>query len=105
MLAGMGRRLERDDLPMALRAFEALSDETRFRLASMLAGQALSVSDLADELDASQPLISFHLRKLRDAGLVRARPAGKRVYYSLNRHVIERLERMLGRMLPDDFRS
>ena len=96
------RKVTREDLPGALRALAVLADETRFRLASMVAREPMTVSDLADELDLSQPLISFHLRRLRAAGLVRSRRAGRSVYYSLHRAPIERLARLLEHMLPED---
>lgn len=61
----------------------------------------MTVSDIAEELEASQPLISFHLRKLGEAGLVQARRTGRRVHYSINRKAIQRLERIVGRLAPD----
>jgi ArsR family transcriptional regulator len=94
-------KLRPDDLRLALSAFTALSDETRFRIAAMLGSGPMTVSEITDELDASQPLVSFHLRQLGKAGLVQARRTGMWVRYSLNRKAIERLERIVGRLVPD----
>lgn len=91
----------RDDLPEVLRALRALSDETRFRIVSLLGGREWSVSDLAEELAAPQNQVSFHLKRLKAAGLVGARKDGKWVYYSLNDRTITSLERSLGRLVPE----
>ena len=66
------------------RLFHALSDETRLAILEMLRGGERCVCDLQDELDAAQSRLSFHLKVLRDAGLVRDRKAGRWSYYSLN---------------------
>ncbi len=52
--------------------------------------------ELADALAISQPLLSFHLKTLRDAGLVRARREGRWMYYMLDPTVLERTGRELG---------
>lgn len=44
----------------------------------------MCVCDLCDQLSVSQSKLSFHLRVLKEAGLVRARPQGRWTYYSLN---------------------
>lgn len=67
----------------------------------MLAWGSMSVSEIADELDAPQPLISYHLNRLRAAGLVMARQHGKWVYYSLNRRLVPKLEKLIAELAPD----
>ncbi|MBA2759935.1 MAG: transcriptional regulator, partial [Chloroflexia bacterium] len=49
-----------------------LSDRNRMRIVTTLAREETCVCDLIDELELSQPLVSYHLAKLRKAGLVRA---------------------------------
>lgn len=61
----------------------------------MLAGGERCVCELVDALDAAQPRLSFHLKTLRDAGLVHDRRRGRWIYYSLNSDV---LESMAGRL-------
>ncbi len=46
--------------------------------------QEITVTDLTSLLNISQPLVSWHLRKLRKAGLIEMRRAGRQVYCSLN---------------------
>jgi ArsR family transcriptional regulator len=71
------------------RTFQALADEKRIRILELLGGGELCVCDLASALGLSQPLLSFHLRTLREAGLVGARKEGRWVHYSLIREALE----------------
>ena len=68
----------------AVEILKFLSDRNRLRILTALARSETCVCDLIDELDLSQPLISYHLGKLRKAGLVRARRDAQWVYYSLD---------------------
>jgi ArsR family transcriptional regulator len=61
-----------------------LGDPTRLRILALMARSEICVCDLTERLDLSQPLISYHLGKLRGAGMVRARREGNWVYYSLD---------------------
>jgi ArsR family transcriptional regulator len=65
------------------RRFHALSDPTRLRLLELLATQERCVCDLQDAVGAGQSLLSFHLKALKDAGLVTDRRAGRWVYYAI----------------------
>lgn len=66
-----------------VRLFKALADETRLRLASLLGRHELSVGELVGVLGASQPSVSRHLKIMADAGLVRVRRDGRRVFYAM----------------------
>lgn len=57
-------------------ALDALGDPTRRRILDLLRGDERSVRELTDALDVSQSAVSQHLRALREAGLVAARPVG-----------------------------
>jgi len=72
------------DLARARRLFHALSDETRLEILARLRHGERCVCDLTDALDAAQSRLSFHLRTLKDAGLVTDRPDGRWTYYALN---------------------
>lgn len=63
--------------------FHALSDETRITIVKRLAGGERCVCDLQDLLDAAQSRLSYHLRMLKDAGLISDRRDGRWVHYSL----------------------
>lgn len=70
------------DLKMAVKA---LAGVTRLSMVYHLAKQKeMTVTDLAEILDLSQPLVSWHLHKLKRAGLAETRRAGRQVYCSLN---------------------
>jgi len=74
------------------RRFQALADENRIRVLELLGESELCVCELAEALELSQPLLSFHLRTLREAGLVQARRRGRWAYYSLKSGSIRELE-------------
>jgi ArsR family transcriptional regulator len=63
--------------------FHALSDETRLRILHVLKDGERCVGDLAPLVDASQSRLSFHLRTLKQAGLVTDRKAGRWSYYAI----------------------
>src|SRR6266498_1266605 len=74
----------KEDLGQAQRWFHALSDETRLQLLERLRDGEQCVCDLTDALDAAQSRLSFHLKTLKDAGLVTDRREGRWMYYTLN---------------------
>lgn len=80
------------------RCLHALSDETRLKIVERLAGGERCVCELVAVLGAAQPRLSFHLKALKQAGLVIDRRDGRWVYYSLNPEVLaearEQLERL-----------
>jgi ArsR family transcriptional regulator len=67
-----------------LSGFHALSDALRMKVLDCLRTQEMCVRDLCAVLSVSQSKLSFHLKVLKDANLVRARPQGRWTYYSLN---------------------
>jgi len=71
------------DLDRAAVLFHALSDSTRLSILEMLRDGECCVCELQDELDAAQSRLSFHLRVLREAGLVSDRREGRWSYYSI----------------------
>lgn len=78
----MARRIK--DAEQTARRFRALGDETRLRILEQLGEGEQCVCDLTDALAAGQSLMSFHLKTLKDAGLLRDRRQGRWVYYALD---------------------
>jgi ArsR family transcriptional regulator len=72
------------DTGRSARLFHALSDETRLSILQRLRFGERCVCDLTDALDAAQSRLSFHLKVLKDAGLVTDRRDGRWMYYTLN---------------------
>lgn len=64
--------------------FEALVDPTRRRILDLLRERPHLVGELVALLELSQPLISKHLRVLREAELVRVRQDAQRRWYELH---------------------
>ena len=65
--------------------FYALKDVVRLEMLALLAEREWTVNELAEALHKSQPLISWHLRRLKGAGIVKIRRSGREVYCSLDR--------------------
>jgi ArsR family transcriptional regulator, arsenate/arsenite/antimonite-responsive transcriptional repressor len=84
----------RDDL--MLRRFQAMAEDTRFRIVRLLTGGERCVCDLQADLGAAQSRLSFHLKRLKDAGVVSDRRRGRWVYYSLVPGVLEEMRGFLG---------
>jgi ArsR family transcriptional regulator len=76
----------------AARWFHALSDETRLQILEQLAHGEQCVCDLMSMLDTAQSRLSFHLKTLKDAGLLVDRREGRWMYYSLNADTIDALQ-------------
>ena len=85
------------DTARAVQLFHALSDETRVGIIEMLESGERCVCDLQDTLNAAQSRLSFHLRVLKDAGIVTDRREGRWSYYELNRDAQNRYSRSFGR--------
>jgi len=75
--------------------FHALSDETRLQIIDCLSEGEQCVCDLTNRLETGQSRLSFHLKTLKDAGILTDRPEGRWVYYSLNSEVIEEVEQFV----------
>ena len=88
------------DLEQAQRWFHAMSDETRLQLLELLRDGEQCVCDLMGALDAAQSRLSFHLKTLKDAGLVTDRKQGRWVYYSLNPEAFDGAAEFLSDLRP-----
>ena len=63
---------------------KALADETRQKIMNLVCCKWLSVNEVVEQLNVTQPTVSHHLAILREAGLVQVREEGKQTFYSLN---------------------
>jgi len=71
------------DSPQALALLRALADPIRLQVVDTLAHGERCVCDLTTELGLAQSKLSFHLKVLRQAGLITARQQGRWIYYRL----------------------
>jgi protein-tyrosine-phosphatase/DNA-binding transcriptional ArsR family regulator len=74
----------------------ALSDPLRWRIIELLSTEQLCVAHLAEELDTAQPLVSHHLKVLREAGLIEPDRYRYWTYYRLQPNALVRLAATLG---------
>ena len=65
-------------------AFNAVAEPRRRQILDLLAGGELPVNELVAALGVAQPVVSKHLRVLRDVGLVEVRDVGRQRLYRLN---------------------
>jgi ArsR family transcriptional regulator, arsenate/arsenite/antimonite-responsive transcriptional repressor len=75
--------------------FHALSDPLRLEVLELLRTQELCVCELVEKLGIAQSKLSFHLKTLKEAGLVRTRQEKRWIYYSLNLPGLVALEQYL----------
>ena len=71
------------DLEAPTAALKALSEPHRWRIVELLSCEELCVCHLAEDLGIAQPLVSHHLKVLRDAGLVEPQRHRQWTYYRL----------------------
>jgi ArsR family transcriptional regulator len=72
------------DLDDEARVHGALSDVNRLKILKLLGFREMCVCELTAALDINQPNLSYHIKKLESAGLVRSEKRGKWVYYSIH---------------------
>lgn len=87
--------------PPLLQRFQAIAEDTRLRIVRMLTDGERCVCELQADLDAAQSRLSFHLKKLKDAGVVTDRRDGRWVYYSLVPEALEEMRAFLGEVKPE----
>lgn len=76
----------------------ALSDETRLRILERLSAGERCVCELVAAVGGGQSRLSFHLKTLKQAGLVRDRREGRWMYYSINPETLAEVGELLGRV-------
>ena len=92
------------DQDRAVTLFHALSDDTRLSIIEMLRSGERCVCELQDELEAEQSRLSFHLKVLREAGLVADRKDGRWSYYSIVPERLTEVHDLVIAMLPNSAR-
>ena len=89
----LASEMSEGDAASTATVFKALGDPNRVRIVNLLATaeDPVCVCNLTPQLDLSQPTVSFHLKKLAQAGLLEREQRGVWAFYSVNREVLERL--------------
>ena len=81
-------------------AFEVLAEPNRRLILGLLAQGELAVGELVERMGISQPLVSKHLRVLRDAGLVSSRVDAQRRFYSIEVGPLAEIDKWIERFRP-----
>lgn len=82
-----------DEANATAELFKALGDPARVRIVNLIATQrgAVCACDFNDALGLGQPTVSYHLKKLTEAGLLEREQRGKWAYFSLKCDAVEKL--------------
>lgn len=79
----------------AVELFHALADQTRLEILDELRDGECCVCELTDTLQAGQSRLSFHLKVLKDAGLITDRRDGRWMFYRVNADVLNELDEFI----------
>ena len=82
--------------------FYALGDEIRLDVVALLRGGERCVCELTAHLELAQSRLSFHLKVLKDAGLISHRRQGRWSYYALDAEAMREVEAFLRRVPPPE---
>ncbi len=86
---------------VATELLKVLAEPLRWRIVELLAAEELCVCHLVDELGVPQPLVSHHLRVLRELGLVTTERFRYWTYYRLEPQALAPLANQLGRLVAE----
>lgn len=87
---------DRVDVARLARLFHALSDETRLKIVERLLSGEQCVCNLMEPLGLGQSHLSFHMKTMKDAGLVTDRRDGRWIHYSLNAGSLREIQEFVG---------
>ena len=78
-------QLKKIDSDQFIGIMESLSDPIRINILELMMGGEICVCDIVKVTGLSQSKISYHIKILKDSGLISDRQEGRWVYYSLNK--------------------
>jgi DNA-binding transcriptional ArsR family regulator len=81
-------KLDEKILDSLARLFKLLSDSNRMRILFAISKEKKSVSEIMSETSLPQTLVSFHLRPLREGGIVVTERKGPFIYYSISEPIL-----------------
>ena len=82
----------------AQQLLRALAEPIRLQVVQALAGGERCVCELTAELALSQSKLSFHLRVMKEAGLIHARQEGRWIYYRLDPTTLSALQNWISQL-------
>ncbi len=82
--------------------FKALSDETRLKILSLIGKNEICACKILENLNITQPTLSYHMKILSDTQIIRVRKEGIWMHYSLSPETINELEIFLENILKSE---
>ena len=71
---------------------KCIADDTRFEILELLQkNKELCVNDFVEKLEKDQPLVSHHLKTLKNCGIVKSREQGKKSMYAITNNQLSKL--------------
>ncbi len=88
--------IEHEKAERAARVFSAVSDPVRIKILKLLERESMCVCELMGALNMRQSLISYHLKFLREAGLIKPVRKGKWVFYKIaDKKVLRMIDKII----------
>ena len=78
---------------------ESLSDPIRINILELMMSGEICVCDIVKVTGLSQSKVSYHMRILKDAGLISDRQEGRLVYYKLDLEVLSDIQNWIGNLI------
>ena len=75
--------------------FRIIGDDNRLRILCLISKGEKCVSEIFPELKIAQNLVSSHLKVMLDFGLLQVRQVGKRNYYSINKKIFLKYNKII----------
>ena len=95
----MLEQLKKIDSDQFIGIMESLSDPIRINILELMMGGEICVCDIVKVTGLSQSKISYHIKILKDSGLISDRQEGRGVYYTLDLEVLSDIKNWMGNLI------
>ena len=95
----MLEQLKKIDRDQFIGIMESLSDPIRINILELMMGGEICVCDIVKLTGLSQSKISYHIKILKDSGLISDRQEGRWVYYKLDLEVLSDIKNWMGNLI------
>lgn len=85
--------------------FRAFSDANRLKILERLSEGELCACEIQDNLNITQPTLSYHMSTLQKSGLVNVRKSGQWSHYSINVEAVNDVIAYVSSLIPKDERA
>ena len=95
----MLEQLKRINSEQFVRIMESLSDPIRINILELMMNGEICVCDIVKVTGLSQSKISYHIKILKDSGLISDRQEGRWVYYKLDLEILSDIQNWMGHLI------